>query len=317
MTFLRRPSERKIGLELRQLRYFAEVARHRHVTRAAESLGLAQPALSQQIRLLERELGLELLDRSRRQIELTEAGRVLAEWAERILADVAAARADLEEFAGLRRGRVVVGTAPLQTLGQIALPALLAEFYARYPGVEIILREAPTEVLLDQLAAGSLDLAIGAVVDEGPPSGIAAATLFVDELVAIVSPSDPFAAHRRMKVADLAGASIVAFPEGSPSRRALLRAASEAGFALRIAFETNEAPMLRALAAEGLGVAVVPRSIAVTPGPPIAVIELDGVPGRRAVALLWAERRHRSIAARTFLEFARARLAQPETLEDG
>src|SRR3954469_3696482 len=100
-------------MELRQLRYFAAVARHRHFTRASEELHVAQPGLSQQIRQLERELGVELLSRTTRQVGLTEAGETLLARTQRILAEVDAARAEIDELTGLARGRVAVGTLPL------------------------------------------------------------------------------------------------------------------------------------------------------------------------------------------------------------
>src|SRR3954453_16645474 len=97
-------------MELRQLRYFAAVARHRHFTRASEELHVAQPGLSQQIRRLERELGVELLSRTTRQVALTQAGELMLPRAQRVLAEVDTARAEVDDLIGLARGRVAVGT---------------------------------------------------------------------------------------------------------------------------------------------------------------------------------------------------------------
>lgn len=296
-------------MEMRQVRYFAAVARHRHVTRAAAELGLAQPALSQQVRRLERELGVALLDRSRRRIGLTEAGVAFAVWAEQILADVAGAEAEMAEFSGLRRGRVVVGTIPMQNLGRVDLPALLATFGGRHPGIEIVLRESTTNHIVAALLAAQVDIGLGAVMDvDGPPVGIVTEPIFTEDLVVMVNPGHPLAGRRRLQVEELVGESLILTPPGAPTRRAVDRAATAVGRQPSVRFETNDMTLLRTLAARGLGVAVSPRSIAESPGEPVTVVELDGLLGRRTVGLLWSEGRHQSPAVRSFLRLARQRL---------
>lgn len=297
-------------MELRQVRYFAAVARHRHFTRAAEDLGLAQPALSQQVRNLERELGVELLDRSGRRVRLTDAGAAFLVWAERILADVAAAESEMAEFAGLRRGRVVVGATPVHAVGRVDLPGLLAAFHARHPGIEVALREATTDDLVGDLALGRIDVAIGALIGGAIPDGIAAHPLYAEDLVVMAAPKHPLAGRTSASVADLAADLLVLSTPGSPTRRAVSEAAGAAGVPLRIAFEASEPALVRSIAARGLALAVVPRSLAEEPGEPVAILPLDGLPGR-TVALLWAADRPRPAASRAFLAFARDRVDRP------
>src|ERR1700730_11754656 len=138
-------------MELRHLRYFVAVAQRKHCTRAAEELNLAQPALSQQIQQLERELGVALLERTSRRVRLTPAGEAFLSRAERILAEVEQAQREMQEFAGIKRGRVVIGA--LQSLDAFHFSALLARFHSRYPEIEIILREEANEELLEHLMA--------------------------------------------------------------------------------------------------------------------------------------------------------------------
>src|SRR4051812_22196060 len=124
-------------VELRQLEYFAAVARHRHFTRAAETLFVTQSALSQQVRRLEEELGMALLNRTSRGVELTAAGADLLERAGTILAEVERARAEMDQHAGVTRGVVRVAS----TAGDaLALPRALAAFHAGHPGIRIGLR---------------------------------------------------------------------------------------------------------------------------------------------------------------------------------
>src|ERR1700730_17468382 len=126
-------------MDLRQLRYFEAVARHRHFTRAAEELHVAQSALSHQVRRLERELGGQLLRRTARWVEPTEAGELVAARARTILTEADALRGDVDQLRGLVRGRVAVGA--LLFGGELDIPAILSSFTATFPHVEVGLRE--------------------------------------------------------------------------------------------------------------------------------------------------------------------------------
>src|SRR5690348_1929186 len=119
------------SVELRQIAYVLAVARHRHVTRAAEELRVAQSALSRQIQQLEREIGVPLFDRSRRRLHLTAAGVAFVARADRLLADLDGLREEMQEFAGLRRGRVAIGALP--SVAEALLPSLVAAFHGHYP----------------------------------------------------------------------------------------------------------------------------------------------------------------------------------------
>src|SRR5215218_8294736 len=144
-------------MELRQLEYFAAVARHRHFTRAAEAVYVTQPALSQQVRRLEAELGLALLRRTSRGVELTPAGEDLLARAERILSDVAQARATMDEHAGVLRGTVRVAAT---TADALQLPEILAAFHREHPGVRLALRHASAAEVLALLRRRAVDIAV-------------------------------------------------------------------------------------------------------------------------------------------------------------
>ena len=133
-------------MELRQLQYFAAVARHRHFTRAAEALYVTQPALSQQIRRLEAELGLALLRRTSKGVELTPAGEDLLRHADNVLAEVEAARAEMDRHAGVRRG---VARVAATAADAPRLPEALAEFHAEHPGIQIALRQGSAAEVVD------------------------------------------------------------------------------------------------------------------------------------------------------------------------
>src|SRR6185436_12772423 len=161
-------------MELRQLEYFAAVARHRHFTRAAEELYVTQPALSQQVRRLERELGLELLKRTSSGVEVTPAGQELLTRAEAILA-------------GVTRGFVRLATAPGELL---RLPAELAAFHAAHPGVRIALRHGSAREVLEALRRGAADLALLALADSADAAGLEAQPLRDEPLRLIAAPDE-------------------------------------------------------------------------------------------------------------------------------
>ena len=297
-------------MELRQLRYFAAVAARSHFTRAAQDLHVAQPALSQQIRRLEEELGLDLFVRSTRRVSLTEAGRLLLPRAQRVLAEVEDARAELEELVGLVRGRVSVGAIPLARLD---LPGMLADFRGRHPGVSMYMREETLDAMLAMLRADELDLGFALTNADGVGRDLEAEPLFEEELMLVTSSDHRLAGRKRVRVEDLEGEPFISFRRPSALHRAVEGAYAEAGLALEPAFETIELETMRALAARGLGVTIMPRGYLEGEGPRVAQIALRPT-ARLPVSLVWRAERRRPPAAQAFLDFARARLAsQPSS----
>ena len=153
-------------MEFRQLRSAVTIARRLSFTAAAEELAVAQPALSQQIAALERELGVRLFERTNRSVALTDAGRAFVARAERIIADLEAAAQEMTAYAGGLRGRVVVGT--YQSFAEYLLPKLLGRFHAEQPGIEVAMREGMADELLTRLAGGTLDVFIGHLAGVDP-----------------------------------------------------------------------------------------------------------------------------------------------------
>jgi DNA-binding transcriptional LysR family regulator len=289
-------------MELRQLRYLVALDDERHFTRAAARLHIAQPALSQQIRRLEDEVGLALVDRTTRHVALTPAGELLVGRARRALAEVDAAAAELSELAGVRTGRVVIGA--MRSTGRFDLSALFAAYYARHPGIELVVREEPSEVMLQRLHADALDVAFLSVnrLDAGPD--IQLHPLLDEPLVALLAPDHPLAGRRRIDMAELRDERFVVFGEGGSLRRIVVLGAREAGFEPALAFESTESVRIRAMASLGLGVALAPASEAEHEGPPVAVVPVRRPRLTRDVTLAWRAQRRHSPAARAFLDLA-------------
>jgi LysR family transcriptional regulator, hydrogen peroxide-inducible genes activator len=196
-------------ITLRQLRYLTSLARHRHFGRAAEDCAVTQPALSMQIRELEREIGAELVERRPNDVALTETGIEVAERAERILA---AAR-DLVDFARHRNvlsGPLKLGIIP--TLAPYILPRVLPRLQKSYPDLRLELRETQTRLLLDELAAGELDCAMLALPTEG--ADVETLTLFDDRFLLAVPVAEPVSARGPIALDDVDQRRLILLEEG-------------------------------------------------------------------------------------------------------
>ncbi|GLY37673.1 LysR family transcriptional regulator [Amycolatopsis sp. NBRC 101858] len=248
-------------MQLHQLAYFVAVAEHRHFTRAAEEMRVAQPSLSQQIRTLEHDLGAPLFHRIRGNVSLTEAGEVLLPIARRILAETESARLAIRELDELDRGRVRLGAPPSLCTG--LLPAMLSAFRRRYPGIQLELHESGSGDLRQRLAEGALDLALLAGARMSGDPHLAATPLLLEELV-VISPADSPVPHAgdRLDVRELADVPLVMFRRGYDVREATVNACRTAGFEPSFAIEGGEMDAVLELVRAGVGAAVVPSTVA-------------------------------------------------------
>ena len=290
-------------MELRQLRYLVALADECHFTRAAAREHIAQPALSQQIRRLEAEVGLALVERTTRKVALTGAGELLVARARHILSELDAAQAELQTLAGVQGGRLSVGA--LHTMGPVDLSLLLASFHRNHPAVELTVREQSSEELAEMLRDDVIDLAFLSVTERIQRRGLELHRLVSEELVVAVPTEHPLAGRDVIRLADLAAEPFVAFRIGSRLRELLDSGAADAGFEPHIALESNESRRIRSLVSGGLGVAILPRSDAGGPGSAVAVAQLVEPEMRRDVSLASRAGRRHSPAATAFLALTR------------
>jgi LysR family transcriptional regulator, transcription activator of glutamate synthase operon len=288
-------------MELRQLRYAEAVVRHRHFTRAADELHVAQSALSHQIRKLEAELGVELFERTSRSVIPTEAGVAVAARARRVLAEVGDIGDEIDELRGLVRGRIAIGA--LLPGGELDVPELLARFSEAHPGIEVGLREGTAGDMRGLLVGDEVDAAFSLLSGE-LPEDLVAEELSREEIVAAFPPGQA-PRRKRVRAADLTGRALVTPREGSATKHALDGFFAAAGERLHVSLESGDVFLIRCLVSGGFGATVLPRSLTHRAGPPL---EVRGLEPRITlpVALLWRARRHHSPAARAFLDFVRA-----------
>src|SRR4051794_22053040 len=294
----RDPSANAIDLlmDLRQLRALDAVARARSFTAAALELHLAQSALSQQVAKLERELGVELLRRTTRRVEVTEAGELVLERGRRALAEADAIRADLDALRGLVRGRLRVGGVP--PVSGLHPAALIADFGRRFPGVDITIREEVAAQLLAELADGRLDLVLALIDPKELPPTLTGRRLLDEELVLITAPGHRLAQRKRVPHAALAGEPVVAYGAGSALRAELERLVPEP----RVIAEANELATLRELVALGLGVTLMPAAVVAGTSPDVLAVRPLSPRVRVPVAMLWRANEAPTPAARAFRE---------------
>lgn len=290
-------------MDLRLLRYFVAVAEERHVTRAAERLGIRQPPLSIAMRQLEAELGVPLLHRLSRGLELTEGGAALLDHARRILADVDRARTEVMRRARGASGRLQLGFGGA-TYFEPRVPKLILAFRTRYPDVELLPVQSNTPRLLAGLADGSIDVAF----IRPPIEDDAIAVLpFAEEAMCVVLPaSHPLAGAEHLPLAALAGERLILFPRGiGPGLYdSIVASCREAGFEPQLGQEAPQLPSIVHLVAAGFGVSIVPVSIAQIQTGSVRYVALQGAAPTAPIGLAY-RRDSRLRAVANFLAIAR------------
>jgi DNA-binding transcriptional LysR family regulator len=296
-------------MELRYLRYFLAVAETGNFTRAAALCFVAQSALSEQIARLETEVGMPLFARTSRAVHLTAAGEVLVPLAQRILADVEMAQAELDALVGLRRGKLRLGL--IQTsAGAIDLPAALGDFHRRFPGIEFEIRSQPSTAMVAAVATGSLDLAIIGISGETVPHALRRELLVSEPLVAVMALRHPLAARDTVAVNELVqNAQFIHFRRGTGIRQQVDQAFARAGVMAGTGIEVGQVQEMISLAAHDVGVTIVPRSeadreSAIDGGQPFRVVQLSDDDAVVLVSVVYDPDRLSPVAAQ-FLEAIR------------
>jgi DNA-binding transcriptional LysR family regulator len=264
-------------LDVRRLRVLREVARRGSLAGAADALSYTASAVSQQVAALEREAGARLLERRSRGVVLTEAGRVLVEHAETILAELDAAEVALRELADLRRGRLRL--ASFATAAATVLPRAIDAFRVRHPGIELSVAQATPAESVAGLREGRLDLALTVDLEE-VPEGVEVVRLFGDPVQLALHRSHPLATAPELHLEDLADETWIDVPRLTSGGRVLVRACERAGFTPRVAFESDDYTVIQELVGVGAGLALLPE-LALCPPHDAVVLRSLGADGPR------------------------------------
>lgn len=284
-------------MEWQQLAYFRVVGRTQNVTRAAQQLGMTQPALSRALGRLERELGVELFERAGRNVRLTRHGEAFLPYVERALRDVEDGRRHLADLSGVEHGTIALGF--LHTLGAELVPGLVRGFQARHPGVRFDFNQNASAQLVRQVLAGELDLSLtsGPVTDPG----LTWTPLGDEEVILIVPRGHRLAKRRAVRLHATAGEAFVSYKPGTAIRELSDALCRQAGFAPRITFEGEESGTVAGFVAAGLGIAIVPAAI--PPARGIVRLHVTEPVARRSIGVIRSTNRYFSRAAQAFLDY--------------
>jgi len=288
-------------MTFRQLEVFLAIVREGSFSRAGQRIHLSQPTLSEHVRELERELGRPLFARRGRTVRLTEAGRVFEPYAARVLGEANAARQAVAELDGLGRGSLLLGSST--TPGVYLLPAVLAAFWRRWPGVEVTLRIANSRAIEAQVRAGELDLGVVGGHGLAPGERCLAAGL-LDELVLVVGRGHPWARRRDVVPAALGAERVLVREPGSATREVTERALQRAGVRLGPTLQLDHTEAIKQAVLAGLGVAFVSRYAIrgdLASGR-LAVVPVRGLRILRHFHVLQPEGRAAGAAVRAFIE---------------
>jgi DNA-binding transcriptional LysR family regulator len=303
-------------MDLRRLEIFAKVAELRSFSRAAEALALTQPTVSEHVRALEDDLGVQLLDRLGRGAVPTRAGLLFLGYTERLLGLAREARQAITQFQGRMSGELTVGGSTIP--GEYLLPALIGEFKAKYPDISISLRIGDSRDVSQWVDEGRVEL--GVVGARPAPRTLESRPLTSDELVVVVPSAHPWYRRATVTVADLRSEPLLVRERGSGSREALERALGHAGLnlaAFRVAGEMGSTQAIKQGVRAGIGISIISKRAVQDECRAqllhcVAVQDLDV---SRAFYLVIHRERSRSPLATAFLEFLESRFQRSEGAE--
>ena len=287
-------------MDLSALRVFLTVAQERSFSRAAAKVHRTQPAVSQAVRRLELELGEQLFDRSSKTGTLTEAGRMLQNYGQRLVRLAEETESAVRELRDLRRGRVLIGAneAAVHTL----LP-LIARFRQRYRDIAIDVRRVPARQIAIEVQQGSLDF--GTLTFHPAEEGLLVVPVGTDELVLLVPPSHELAGRRQVQMEEVAKEPVVAHNDPSPARERVLRLFESKHVPLQMVISLPSLDGIKRAVEMKLGVALLPRRCAITEiaNRRLVAVPVVGVSRKRQVMIV-CRKAHRSHASEAFLGVA-------------
>ncbi|KZE63739.1 LysR family transcriptional regulator [Fictibacillus phosphorivorans] len=244
-------------MDIRQLTYFHAVAKYKSFTKASGVLHLSQPALSKMVKSLEDELEMELIDRSSRKIELTEAGEIVFEQSRMILDSLDNLSANLYDLMHLKKGKIKIGIPPL--IGFLFFPKLIKKFKTRYPDIKIQMVEHGANEIQQEVHDGLLDLAI--VVLPADQEEFEVVSFIEEQLLLFVHSSHPYANRKTVEMKELSEELFILFKEGFTLHDRVIHECLKAGFHPKISYESSQWDFISGMIGEGLGVSIFPQSI--------------------------------------------------------
>lgn len=303
-------------VSVHQLRLLSAVIERGGFSRAADALGLSQPAISHQLKALSNAVGIPVIEVIGRRVQLTQAGQLLYDHAQRILAEFEAAGRSLDELRGLKRGRIRI--AGDTTVGIYVLPDLLGAFKGEYPDIEVRLGVDNRQGLYDRLVTNEFDFVVSGRVWDDPSVPLVAQPFLANELIAIASPRNRLAVLRRVTMAQFAGEPFIVREPGSGTRETADEALRAATLSIQPVMELASNGAIKRAVAQNLGVSILSRyatGLEIEIGQ-LVELPVDGFPLRRQWHLVRARDRRLGPIDEAFLRFVdegrwKARIGHP------
>ena len=290
-------------IKLSQLDYFRAVGQFQHVTKAAQHLGISQPALSRAIAALEADIGIPLFEHRRRSVRLTENGEVFLSYIERAFAVVEDGFEALSDLNEPGRGKIKIGF--VRTLGLGFIPQLIRLFREKYPNVQMALIQNNSVGLETSLKNGELDLIF--VTQIADTKACHFDKLASQEIHLVVPANHKYANRESVTLAELKDESFICFQEGHALRDTFNRIFQSAGFKPNISFECDDGSYLVGFVTAGLGLALMPpNSGDVVGAKPVKITSPDA---RRDVIIAWPKHRYVNQSTAAFIDFSKAAVA--------
>lgn len=284
-------------MDLRQLRVFTAVARHRSFTRAAEELHIAQPAVSMAVRKLEEELELTLLHRQEKRVALTAEGEVLLRHAERLLEQAQVAQDEMAELRGLARGEVRIGIPPM--MSAYYFPQVIRDFRSRYPNLRLSVNGEGAARIQRMIVRGEID--IGVIAGAQIPAGLTGERFLREEIVACVPAGHRLADRASLPLEEFLAEPLLLFKEGYTMRELIDEQLQRLRVEPQVVFETNLFSLVRSLIKEGLGLSTFLRMV--VRGDPELVAISFAPPLHLDLHIAWKADGYLSKADRAFVDF--------------
>lgn len=293
-------------MELRQLEYFQMASRLRNITRAAERLRVSQPNITVAIKKLEAELGIQLFDRSQKQLALTPEGAVFLNRIELALRNIQDAVLEVNDYKQLQKGTIKIGIPPM--MGAYLFPKIFSSFQKKYSHLDIYLHEEGSMSIREQLERDELDF--GIIIISGASHNLQLLPITTSQIVACVPEKSPLAAKKSLTKEDIATSNVIMLKEGSFLRQTILGKLKEQSITPNIVLESNQVVTIKGLVASGVGISFL-LDMVLEDAPGVKAIPLSE-PLFVDVGLAWKKDRYISKAAQSFIDFCRETLRKRE-----
>ncbi|MGY4688776.1 LysR family transcriptional regulator [Salibacterium sp. K-3] len=293
-------------MDIKQLQYFIEINRFNSFSRAAEHLYVTQPTISKMIKNLEKEFNVTLFDRSKKQVVLTDAGKIILEQAQVIHQAFKDLESQLEDLSGLKQGHLRIGLPPM--VGSSYFPMIIGKFRDMYPAVTIELMEDGSNKIAADVENGNLDL--GVVVEPVKEEIFSSFSFGTEPIQLVAAPDHPLAGRESIPLSDLKNEHFMLLNSDFALRNRIVEACRMEEFDPFVVFESSQWDLLGKMAASRLGVTLLPESICREVKGDVCIREVDHEAMYWRLAIIWRKDSYLSHAAEEWIRFAETHLTK-------